>query len=311
MSIRKLLNEPAQRTRELERLLERQQLTIERLRGRRKTSLMRTKQRKAKGCFLRIIFGDVHGSYLSQDAVNAFLADIRELAPAELVCVGDLLDCAGFLAEHHVIGVIPQLDYTYEQDAAVANEFLDHVAKATNNVPMRLIEGNHEARIARQICKMTIRNPKDSRFMERLYGAGAVLNLEKRGIEFIRRDHYYDGLGVSGTIKLEPFAVAQHGEAFCGQTASRELLRNLGRNVFHGHTHRLGIIYGENMEDTLLAVNTGTLAQKRPLYGLTKTTGWVHGYAVQVVEPGKGFLAFPVPIIDGVSYLTPLLKVLK
>jgi hypothetical protein len=247
---------------------------------------------------------------MEKDAVAAFLADVKELQPREMICVGDLIDCAGFLAEHHAIGVVPQLDYTYEEDANHGNYFLDQLA-ATGFSIKDLIEGNHEARIVRQIAKMTIRNPRDARFLERMYGVEAVLGLEKRGIRFVRRDRYYDGLGVSGTVKLDPFAVGQHGEAFCGVNATRQLVSNLGKHVFHGHTHRLQAIYGENMEGPLLGVNTGCLCQKRPLYGLTKTTGWCHGYSAEFVVPGKGFLAVPVPIVDGVSYLEPLLNMMK
>jgi len=310
MSIKKLLNEPASRVRELERMLERQQLTIERLRKQSRPTLRKIGSRKAKGCFTRVVFGDVHGSYMEKDAVAAFMADMKELQPKEAVCLGDIIDCAGFLAEHHVIGVVPQLDYTYENDAEHGNYFLDLLANA--GITLKdIIEGNHEARIVRQIAKMTIRNPRDARFLEKMYGVEAVLNLEKRGIRLVRRDRYYDGLSVSGTIKLDPFAVGQHGEAFCGVNATRELLRNLGKNVFHGHTHHLRIIYGENIDSQLVGVNTGCLCQKRPLYGLTKTTGWCNGYAIEFVEPGKGFLAITVPIIDGVSFLGPLLKQLR
>lgn len=311
MSIKKLIDEPATRVRELERLLERQQLTIERLRKvHTRPSLRKVGARRVKGGFMRVMFGDVHGSYLEPDAVSAFLADMKELRPKQIKCVGDVIDCAGFLAEHHVIGVVPQLDYTYEEDCIRGNDFLDGVEKAAPGALDDLIEGNHEARVARQICKMTIRNPRDSRFLERLYGPNTTLNLEKRGIRYVRREGYYDGVRVSGTVKLDPYALVQHGEAFCGENATRDLLRNLGKSVFHGHTHRLRCIYSDTMESPLVGVNTGCLCQKRPLYGLTKTTGWCHGYALQFVEPGKGFLAFPVPIIDGVSYLAPLLRML-
>jgi hypothetical protein len=118
----------------------------------------------------------------------------------------------------------------------------------------------------------------------------------------------YDGLNVPGTIKLDPYAVGQHGEAFCGQNATRDLMRNLGKSVFHGHTHILRAIYGEQLDGKMVGVNTGCLCQHRAMYGMTKTTGWVNGYAIEFVDPASGFLALPVPIINGVSYLNPMLK---
>ncbi len=47
----------------------------------------------------------------------------------------------------------------------------------------------------------------------------------------------------------------------------------------------------------------------RDVLGLTKTTDWQQGYAVEFVEPAKGFLAIPIPIINSMSYLSPLLKI--
>lgn len=287
--------------RDLERIISQQQRVIERLRGKR-NKFSRALKRSGKGSFVRVIFGDVHGMYHDPAAVAAFLDDVRFLKPHEIVCVGDLISCDGFLAEHHVIGVIPQLDYSYEADVCWANDFLDQLAKLRCH--LTYICGNHEGRVERQIAKMVLGRAKDARFLEKLYGPASVLGLEKRGVRYIRRDQYYDGLSVSGTIKLEPFAVAQHGEAFSNTT---KLLSVMGCNVFHGHTHRLQIVYSENISSSIVGVNTGCLCQKRPLYGLTKVTGWSHGYAVQFVC-STGFLALPVPIIDGVSYLSPMLR---
>lgn len=309
--IQSLVDKPQTEIKRLNKLLEQQQRQIDRLRGMKRTAFGKALTRSRKQGFVRIVFGDIHGSYLDAQAVSAFLEDVRLLKPAELICVGDLLDCAGFLAEHHTIGVVPQLDYTYEHDSGAANDFLDSLAKASGNAPCTVLEGNHEARIQRWIAKATIRNVADARMLERMYGAAAVLKLEDRNIRWIRRHEIYDDLSIHGTIRLRPGAVAQHGEAYCGVNATRQLLQALGKNVFHGHTHRLCAIYGENLASDLVGVNTGCLCQKRPLYGLTKTTGWMHGYAVQFVQPGQGFLAIPVPIVGGVSYLAPLLALLK
>jgi hypothetical protein len=46
------------------------------------------------------------------------------------------------------------------------------------------------------------------------------------------------------------------------------------------------------------------------MYAHGKPTGWTHGYGVQFVGADGSFLPLLVPIIDGVSYLAPLLKTL-
>src|SRR5262245_1186760 len=60
------------------------------------------KPRKAsKGAFTRVIVPDSHGCYIDPEACKAFLADLEQLRPAEVVMLGDHLDCGGWLAQHH------------------------------------------------------------------------------------------------------------------------------------------------------------------------------------------------------------------
>lgn len=313
MNITDLISEadPQKKIKQLEKLVERQQRMIDRLRKPRiKLAVGATKKAKGKS-FLRVICGDSHGAYCDPNAVSSFMADVAMLQPAEVVHLGDAIDCGGFLSSHNVLGVVPELAVTFEQDVSCANDFLDRVQKAVPSAEVILFEGNHENRIARWVCKQVLSNHANASYLLRMFGPEAVLNTEKRGIRYIKRDEYYDGLSVSGTIKLEPFSVAQHGEAYCGQNATANLMKSLGRSVFHGHTHRLQCIYSETIDHSIVGINTGCLAQLRPLYGLTKTTGWQHGYVIEAVSVDHGFLAFPVPIIDGASYLKPLLDSLN
>lgn len=303
-------SQPGNEVKRLEKLVKQQAETIDRLRSSRRASVPKAGRRKGRKSYLRVLFGDVHGEHLDRAAVGAFLADIAFLKPAEIVCIGDLLDCGGFLSQHKTLGVVPDLDVTYEEDVEASGMVLDEIQGRAPKASFRYIEGNHENRIKRWICDQVLRNSRDARFLQRLFGPAAVLELEKRGIEYVHRDEYYDGMSISGTIKLEPHGVAQHGEAFCGKYAAYRHLERLGETVFFGHTHRLGSAYAEKLDGQIVAVNTGCLCQRRPVYGLTKTTDWTHGYALQVCS-GDGFLAVPVPIIDGTSYLEPLAKMLK
>lgn len=311
MPIKDLIDEPSRRIKELESLLEKQQRIMDRMRRTRDFKFKPASRRNGKQGFLRVYFGDMHGARADEKAIAAFLSDMRELKPAHSVCVGDGVDCSGFLAEHHTIGIVPELDYSYEADCNATNTFLDAHHEATSGAPLDYIEGNHEGRIGRWVAKATLRHHRDAQVLEDLYGPAARLSLEKRGIRYIRRHLFYDGLSISGTIKLDPQAVAQHGESVTGKNGADTLLSRLGKNVFFGNTHWLRVVYSENIDNKLVAVNTGCLCILRPVYGLTKTTNWVHGYAIQFVQPGKGFLAIVVPIIDGTSYLQPLLRMMK
>lgn len=306
--INDLINADKKRTADLEKLVKQQADTIDRMRDARSIAPKKRVRKCDKKSFVRVIFGDVHGEHMDRGAVAAFLNDVETLQPAEIICIGDIIDCGGFLSQHKVLGVVAELEATYEQDVAAGEMVFDELQRRCPKANITLIEGNHENRVNRWICDKVIGSTANAEYLRRLMGPKKVLNLDRRGIRYVERHEYYDGLSVSGTIKLSPFAVAQHGEAFCGKYASFRQLERLGHSVFFGHNHRLSVTYAENMDGSMVAVNTGCLCQIRPIYGLTKTTDWQHGYAVEFVEPNKGFLAIPVPIINSVSYLSPLLQ---
>src|SRR5688572_7651609 len=50
-------------------------------------------RKPVKGAFTRVIVPDSHGSYIDKAACSAFLADLEQLRPAEVVLLGDHLDC--------------------------------------------------------------------------------------------------------------------------------------------------------------------------------------------------------------------------
>jgi predicted phosphodiesterase len=305
--------DPKLRVKALEDLVKQQAQVIEGLRKPRITVPVGGKKKRGPGnkAFLRVVYGDTHGAYQDPHAVRAFVDDLKLLQPRELVHVGDALEATSFLAPHHVLGVVAQCDYTYSDDFRAANDLFDKIHNAAPTASHTLIEGNHDARIEKQCVKWALEKKQDVAFFKDQLGPEAVLNLKTRGIRYIERHKHYDGLGITGTIKLEPFALAQHGEAYCGENAVRQHLAALGKSIFFGHTHKLIAHYSESLNGSIVAVNTGCLCVKRPLWQLTKCTNWTHGYVVELVDPDHGFLALPVPIVDGVSYLEPLMKALN
>lgn len=312
MGVRKLLKDasPQAKIKQLEKLVARQAQTIEDLRAAKRGKLPKARRRRSgKNAFIRVVFGDVHGDHMDEAAVGAFLNDVEMLQPSEIVCIGDLLDCGGFLSQHKTLGVVAELDTTYEQDVQSASMVLDELQKRAPTATLTLIEGNHEHRINRWICDQVLGNSKNAEYLRRLVGPRKVLNLDERGVRYVERHEYYDNLSISGTIKLSPHAIAQHGEAFCGKYAAFQHLQRLGKSIFFGHTHRLCAVYTETLDGLNVAVNTGCLCSVRPLYGLTKTTDWSNGYAAQFCDPDSGSLALPVPIIGGESYLSSLIKI--
>lgn len=312
MTIKKLLDAPDKQIKQLEKVVAQQQKQIERLRApRSKSPAAKAATKKTGKTFLRIFCGDSHGVYEDAAATKAFIDDVKALQPAEIIHGGDILEAGTFLAQHHVIGTVAQSKYTFEDDVLAANNLLDRIQKAAPKARLTLIEGNHDARIEKACLTWALQKSIDAAYLLKLFSPQVVLNLDKRGIRFVRRSEYYDGLNLSGTIKLEFGLLAQHGEGFCGPNATRQHVQSCGSSLIHGHNHRLDAYYVDSANGVLGGWGTGCLCQRRPMWQHTKVTGWVTGYLVQVVTPGVGYTCFPVPIIDGVSCIKPLLGLLK
>lgn len=294
----------------IEKLLDDSHERIEKMR-RVKFGVKASKQGVPKGSFLRTIICDTHGSHVDQAAISAFLADLEEIKPAEHIHLGDALECGGFLAQHMTLGYVAEIGTEgYETDIEAANWLLDEVAKRAPNAVQHQLEGNHENRVERWCITQSLRNGADARYLLRMHGAKTVLQMEKRGVNWWPADAFHMGLAVRGAIKLGS-AHFTHGTApgrkNTGATATRNLMKEFGSNVFHGHTHRAGMEFGSNVKSgPIVGASPGFLAQKQPYWMHGSLTGWSHGYGLQLVMPCGGFLHINVPIVDGVSYMRPL-----
>lgn len=312
MGIKQLLSAPADRVKQLERLLEQQQAQIMKLRAPRSTPSKSRPSNKGTGRpFLQVFCGDSHGACEEPAAVDAFVHDLAILKPREIYHVGDALDAGTFLAQHHVIGTVAQTEYTFEQDVLCANDLFDRMQKAAPKAKITLIEGNHDRRIETACVTWALQKKIDAQYLYNLFAPATVLNLAKRKIRFVRTGDYTAGCNISGTIRLEFDTLVQHGEAFAGPNATAQLLRKMGESLIHGHNHRLDVVYAETSRGVIGGWGAGCLCTRRPLWNMTKCTDWTHGYLVRCVQPGVGYTCFPVPIINGMSFLEPLARVMK
>jgi predicted phosphodiesterase len=258
--------------------------------------------------YVRVIIPDSHGSMIDRAAAAAFLADLKALAPREIVMLGDHVDAGGFLAQHHVLGYVAQTDYSYAEDAAAANEFLDAIGRAAPSARTHYIEGNHERRVETWAVTQSLRNAKDAEMLRRAFAPEYLLHLAERGIRYYRQSEQYGGLRVQGAIKLGK-CFFWHGVSTARHAAGVNV-RQFSGNVVYGHTHRAQsdmvrpVATGE-----IGAWNPGCLCQRQPLWCHTRPTDWTHGYAVQIVSKATGnFLHINVPITGGKSLLMPLIQ---
>lgn len=281
-----------------------------RARGKFKTLNIAKPERRSKGDRIRVVFGDTHGSSLDTAAASAFLADVNMLQPDEMIHLGDAVNCGGFLAQHHVMGFVAETAYSYEDDIAATNRFLDAWQKAAPGAIKHLIEGNHDRRPELWAVTETLRHSGDAEWLRNSVAPEMLCHLADRGVKYYRQDRCYGDLKVQGTLRLGKCHY-WHGTS-CARHAASVNVAKVGGNICYGHTHRMdsSIISPMALGD-IAAWNPGCLCLKQPLWRHADPTGWTSGYAVQLVQSDERFLHINIPIIDGKSLLGPLMSHLK
>ena len=263
--------------------------------------------KRSKSEFVRVIIPDTHGSAIDPVAAGIFLSDLRAIDPDEIVMGGDHVDCGGFLAQHHTLGYVAQTDYSYEDDIACANDFLDRVQKNAPRAKIHYIEGNHERRVETWCVTESLRNTKDAEMLRRLLAPQFKLRLAERGIQYYRQSEHYHGLRIPGAIRLGK-CYFWHSVS-TAKSAAPVNLRQFSANVVYFHTHRRDAASGVPInKGDIGAWNPGCLCKMQPLWQHTRPTDWTHGFGLQLVARNANFLHINIPIINGQSLLMPLLK---
>lgn len=257
------------------------------------------------GHFHRVLIPDTHGAHIDEQAAAAFLGDLEYLQPREVVWLGDHLDCGGFLAKHHTIGFVAEMAYSFADDIAAANAFVDEVQKRTPNAVHYFLTGNHEHRIERWCCTHALGNDKDARMLLDSFGVAAVLNLEKRGIRYFPRGYIDPELRVRGAIKLGCCYFVH--DVSTARNAAQVAVNKWAANVMFGDTHRIDVAVSRKADRDIIAATNGHLSSNRPYWQETNVTDWSHGYGVQIVTNDGEFLHIVVPIVDHKSLLGPML----
>ena len=262
---------------------------------------------RGKGSFVRVAFGDTHGSSIDNTAFQTFLADMEFLQPKEVVHLGDIIDCDGWLAAHHTVNYVAQTEYSYADDVIAGNLMTDQLQAACPKSKIWFIEGNHDLRVETWCITAAHKKRADVDFLVKHLAPKHQLHLEKRGIHWISRGDVHGDCVVGGTLEL--------GRCFFThpQTSSKHHAANMsakfGHNVVYGHTHRRDYFPGSDVKgDEWAAWSPGCLCKLRKYWHHTEPFKHNHGYHIQLVNPDGSFLGINVPIIDGKSYLGGLLK---
>lgn len=298
------------RIHELEKLLKQQDAALANYRKAQFSLPTAAKHKKSGKSFCRVIIPDTHGCKIDKEAAAILLSDIEKLCPLEIVWLGDHLDCGGFLAQHHVMGYVADTLYTFEEDVAAANHFMDRVQEAAPGSDHHYLEGNHERRIEKWIVTQTLQNPKDAQYLHNLFSVEKVLHIKERGINFYKQGVRYHDLPIPATIKLGHCHFT-HGSS-TSKNAAKAHVEMFSGNVVYGHTHRPDSFSIRTVKEGLISAwSPGCLCELQPLWQHTSITGWGHGYGLQIVQPSGEFLHINIPILDGKSYLMDLTEKLN
>ncbi len=307
LAAEKRKRETAERqAKELRLVLDHQSEILER----RAEQLFRSpKASKTKGHFHRVLIPDTHGAHIDPTAAAAFLGDLEYLQPREVVWLGDHLDCGGFLAKHHTIGFVAEAGFSFADDIAGANSFVDAVQQRTPNAVHHWLTGNHEHRIERWCLTHALGNDKDATLLLKTFGVRACLNLDKRGINYYPRDYISPELRTRGAIKLGCCYFVH--DVSTARNAAQVAVNKWAANVCFGDTHRIDMAVSRKADRDIIAATNACLSTLRPFWQETNITDWSHGYGVQIAMPDGEFLHIIVPILNGKSLLGPLLGRVK
>lgn len=259
----------------LRELVRKQADQMERMRSAKFKLAVGKRKSKSGGNYCRLVIPDTHGHYCDQAAISAMLSDIEIIKPAEVIWLGDHLECGGFLAQHHTLGYVAQTEYTFENDVIATNQLLDAVLSRCDADHV-YIEGNHERRIEAWIVTQVLKARGDGEYLRKMFSADSVLGIEKRGMRWIRQGIFYDNLPLPGTIKAGN-CYFTHG-SYTGAHAASQHVRRFGANVVHGHcfsddTEILTSSGWKSYDDLVIGSEVGTIRLEDGVFEWQRTTG--------------------------------------
>jgi len=259
------------------------------------------------GTRLRVVAGDLHGMRMDPAAARSFLDDVKVLRPDEVVLGGDMLEVGGWLAKHQPVGFVAETDYSYQEDIAATNWFLDELQVAAPKAVIHYLEGNHEDRVERWAVDQTRAHQREAGYLYEAFAPRSLLRLSERGISYYHRGNVYvEGLP-RGWIELDGmYFVHELGR---GKNAARDALHQAAGDVTYFHTHRADTSTDVFPRTGLVhAYNPGCLCKMQPMWMHSKPTGWSQGYAIDIIDADGDNTHLQIPIWRGKSHLEPILQ---
>ena len=213
-------------------------------------------------------------------ALNVFEPDV-------VISLGDMFDFQS-VSSH---AKDPELPIRLKDELELGEIIFDDINKAlgkrAKKVKKRLIEGNHEHRLFRDLWN---KNPQ----FHGLLDVPGLLNLRQRGWDFTP----YNSSFKYGKIRLT------HEVGNAGRDAARKAMALYEGSMAMGHTHRLEMsVQGRIDGPPKVGIMFGHLADRSKVKYMHKdkvTHDWVHGFGLGFKDPRTGIVHLqPVPIVNG------------
>jgi predicted phosphodiesterase len=228
-----------------------------------------------------VFLGDWHVPYHDPTAVGLALDFVRWFRPTAVFILGDFVDCYAFSRFDKDPRRLLEAQDELDQGRAI----LARLAKAARGARLHYLDGNHEHRLPKYLCK----HPELSSL--KAVQLPSLLGLREMGY---RHHGCHEHLTWSG-LRVE------HGDLVrraSGATA-KAMLERRGVCGISGHTHRLGAYYRTDANGPKVWLENGCLCDTRPDYMIGEPD-WQQGFTVAYAAPGRRrFVAEQIPIIDG------------
>jgi predicted phosphodiesterase len=238
-----------------------------------------------------LIIPDTHFPDYDKRLWKSVLEVVGALEPDEIIHIGDLMDLPQ--PSRWTKGTRAEFEGSVYQDAANTVKFILEPLRGVYSGPIRIHEGNHDAR------------PRI--YMEKY--APALAETEMFNFEKLLG---FDELGIDRLPDFYPVApgwLTTHGHLGgirlnqnAGQTALNAAKR-IGKSIVMGHTHRAGIssfttgLHG--LTDTLTGVEVGHIMDPKKVTYLKGATGnWQQGLALLTID-GKHTTPTLIPVSEG------------
>lgn len=242
-----------------------------------------------KGYEQTIIIPDTQYPWIDEAAEKALMDFVSDQQPDQLLQIGDFADFYSLANFDKKISPSQRL-HLEEEVHLGRRKLVEWASLVPRKTRKKLIEGNHEARVARYL------EQQGGEFFDLSeLSVDALLHVEQAGWEYI-------GPYGAGTWVGKPGGLwATHGDfarKWSADSAQAHLLK-YGHSVIHGHTHRLGAFYqtlqGADGPRTLGAFEVGCICSFETTPRASNTNDWQHGFAV--VWTSKTSTRFHVDLI--------------